>query len=246
MSEKKKESSFINVKAFTSALIVIAVLMVLTYVLTLVIPCEGIAFLKWLASPVLVLGAEGSATLIAVLIFLLVIGGIFNAMDKRGIMRYMLDRISARYGGSRYKLMSVIVLFFMAMGSLMGSFEECVPLVPIVTALAIRLGWDAVTGMGMSLLAVGCGFAAGVFNPFTVGIAQELAGLPMFSGWWFRAIGFVLIYLLLMLFLRARAKAVDTGVKQEGLIGFTPDKRMDRAILCFAVIMGIGLAIGLA
>ena len=146
MSEKKKESSFINVKAFTSALIVIAVLMVLTYVLT----------------------------------------------------------------------------------------------------LAIRLGWDAVTGMGMSLLAVGCGFAAGVFNPFTVGIAQELAGLPMFSGWWFRAIGFVRIYLLLMLFLRARKKAVDTGVKQEGLIGFTPDKRMDRAILCFAVIMGIGLAIGLA
>lgn len=246
MSEKKKESSFINVKAFTSALIVIAVLMVLTYVLTLVIPCEGIPFLKWLASPVLVLGAEGSATLIAVLVFLLVIGGIFNAMDKRGIMRYMLDRISARYGGSRYRLMSVIVLFFMAMGSLMGSFEECVPLVPIVTALAIRLGWDAVTGMGMSLLAVGCGFAAGVFNPFTVGIAQELAGLPMFSGWWFRAIGFVLIYLLLMYFLRARAKAVDTGVKQEGLTGFVPDKRMDRAILCFAVIMGIGLAIVMA
>ena len=246
MAEKKQDKSFINMRAFTSALIVIAVLMVITYVLTWIIPCEGIPFLKWIASPVLVLGAEGSATLIAVLVFLLVIGGIFNAMDRRGIMRYMLDRISARYGDSRYRLMAVVVLFFMAMGSLMGSFEECVPLVPIVTALSIRLGWDAITGMGMSLLAVGCGFAAGVFNPFTVGIAQELAGLPMFSGWWFRAIAFVLIYCLLMVFLRARAKAVDTGVKQEETGSFIRDPKMDKAVLLFACIMGAGLILVMA
>ena len=81
----------------------------------------------------------------------------------------------------------------MAMGALVGSFEEIVPLVPIVVALAIRLGWDRVTGMAMSLLAVGCGFASGVMNPFTVGVAQSLAGLPMFSGIWLRCVSFVLI-----------------------------------------------------
>ena len=47
----------------------------------------------------------------------------------------------------------------MAMGSLIGSFEECIPLVPIVVALAINLGWDALTGVGMSLLAIGCGLS---------------------------------------------------------------------------------------
>ena len=62
----------------------------------------------------------------------------------------------------------------MALGSFIGSFEECVPLVPMVVALAVRLGWDSLTGLGMSLLAIGCGFAAGVCNPFTVGVAQEL------------------------------------------------------------------------
>ena len=72
------------------------------------------------------------------------------------------------------------------------------PLTPIVVALAVRLGWDAVTGLGMSLLAVGCGFASGVCNPFTVGVAQSLAGLPMFSGVWLRGVGFILIYALLM------------------------------------------------
>ena len=242
MADKEKKSgSFINIRAFASAIIVIAVLMAATYILTLVTPCEGISFIKWIASPLLVLGAEGSATLIAVLIFLLVIGGIFNSLDKRGILRYMLDRLTSRYGAKRYTLMAVIVLFFMSLGSLIGSFEECVPLVPIVVALSVRLGWDAIIGLGMSLLAVGCGFAAGVFNPFTVGIAQELAGLPMFSGWWFRSIGFVLIYLLLMAFLRARARAVDTGVTDFSESSFTADKKMDRAVILFASILGAGL-----
>ena len=58
--------------------------------------------------------------------------------------------------------------------SMIGSFEECVPLVPIVVALAVDFGWNALTRIGMSLLAAGCGFAAGVCNPFTIGVAQQL------------------------------------------------------------------------
>ncbi|MCQ2401401.1 MAG: hypothetical protein MJ059_05700 [Lachnospiraceae bacterium] len=58
--------------------------------------------------------------------------------------------------------------------------------------------------MAMSLLSVGCGFSAGVFNPFTIGICQELAGLPMFSGAWIRAINFACIYALLLIFTSTR------------------------------------------
>ena len=96
----------------------------------------------------------------------------------------MLDRITYRYANVRYRLLFIIPLFFMVLGTMVGSFEECVPLVPIVVSLAVKLGWDKLTGICMSLLAVGCGFAAGVCNPFTVGVAQQLAGLPMFSGAW--------------------------------------------------------------
>ena len=131
--------------------------------------------------------------MIAVIVFLLVIGGVFNSLEKCNLMKYMLDRITSRFGQKRYQLLAVITLFFMALGSFIGSFEECIPLVPIVVVLAVSLGWDPLTGVGMSLLAVGCGFAAGVCNPFTIGVAQELAGLPMFSGIWFRALAFVLI-----------------------------------------------------
>ncbi len=47
----------------------------------------------------------------------------------------------------------------------MGIFEEVIPLVPIIVALAYRLGWDSLTGLGMSLLASAFGFSAAVSNP---------------------------------------------------------------------------------
>jgi len=189
-----------------------------------------------------VLGAPGSGTLIAVIVFLLVIGGVFNALDRCGLMKYMLDRIANRFGAVRYRLMAVIILFFMAMGSMIGSFEECVPLVPIVVALAVKLGWDALTGVGMSLLAVGCGFAAGICNPFTVGVAQELAGLPMFSGLWMRALAFVLIYILLLVFVRRYAKAIERPLSVPAAEDcFRRDRRMDRALTAFSLILGAGI-----
>lgn len=118
-------------------------------------------------------------------------------------------------------------------------------MVPIVVALAVRFGWDPLTGLAMSLLSVGCGFAAGVFNPFTIGIAQELAGLRMFSGAWFRAIGFVLIYALLLIFTRRHAKKVDRGVSAEG-DDFVRDEKKEKGVLLFAVILFTGIALVLS
>lgn len=259
----------ISVKSFLTAIIVIFALMTASYILTLTIPagsfvrflggsgnlviesadnffyCEGgISFGKWLLSPILVLGASGSGTLIAVIVFLLVIGGIFNSLDRCGLMHYMLQKTAHRFHAVRYRLMAVIVLLFMAMGAMIGSFEECVPMVPIVVSLAVSLGWDALTGIGMSLLAAGCGFASGVCNPFTVGVAQQLAGLPMFSGVWLRLVSFAVIYLLLLGFLRFHARKVQRALEDTGATSqFTAESKMDRALVFFAGILGSGIAL---
>ena len=133
MSAKADEKKGLNIsaKSFLSAILVIFVLMAGTYLLTFLVPGGGIPFWKWLLSPILVLGAEGNGSLIAVIAFLLVVGGVFNSLEKGGLMRYLLDWITDRFGKSRYALMAIITLFFMAMGSFIGSFEECVPLVPL-------------------------------------------------------------------------------------------------------------------
>ncbi|MBE5892009.1 MAG: YfcC family protein [Lachnospiraceae bacterium] len=243
----EKKGLNISAKSFISALAVIFVLMVLTYILTFIVPGGGIPFWKWALSPVLVLGAEGNGSLIAVLAFLLVIGGVFNSLEKGGLMRYLLDRITYRFGKNRYALLAVITLFFMSMGAFIGSFEECVPLVPIVVALAIRLGWDAFSGLGMSLLAAGCGFASGVCNPFTVGVAQELAGLPMFSGMWLRMLSFMMIYGLLWFFLYRHVKKIERPLDEEIVKAeFQGAKSMDRGLICFVGIVGVGILLVLS
>lgn len=262
----------IGVRSFLIAIGIIFLLMVATYILTLVVPGGeyartvdasgntvidteggfhyvdgGIPFWKWLLSPVLVLGAEGSGTIIAVLIFLLVIGGVFNSLTAGGLMNYMLGSIVNRFGNVKYKLMAVLILFFMAMGSLVGSFEEVIPMAPIVVALAVALGWDRVTGIAMSLLAAGCGFAAGIANPFTIGVAQGLAGLPMFSGIWLRILSFALIYILLLFYVRKHALRADKPVEDGAVsLGYTRDPKMDRGLKVFATILGIGIIIVLS
>lgn len=247
MKQEKTSGLSISVKSFISAILIIFVLMLITYGLTFLIPGGSLPFWKFILSPVLVLGAEGNATLIAVIAFLLVIGGIFNCLTECGLMNYMLNKLVNKFAAVRYRLMAIMILFFMAMGSLIGSFEEVIPMTPIVVALSIGLGWDAVTGLGMSLLAVGCGFAAGIANPFTIGIAQGIAGLPMFSGLWFRALSFCLIYALLLLFLRSHAKKIEKPVqelpKQED---FTEDAALNRGLRLFAILLGIGILLVLS
>ncbi len=266
MENKPKKQLNVSVRSFVTAILVIFILMVTSYILSIIIPAgeyqripdengnlvidttagfeyvEGnLSFLKWLLSPILVLGAEGNGALIAVIAFLLVIGGIFTALDRCGLMRYMLDRLAAKFGGVRYRLMAIIIFFFMALGAMVGSFEECVPLVPIVVALSLKLGWDRFTGVGMSLLAVGCGFASGVCNPFTVGVAQQLASLPMFSGAWLRIVAFALIYALLFFFVYFYAKKIEKPVGIASDHEFVADKKMDRATVCFAAILSAGI-----
>ena len=247
MDEKQNKGLNIGVRSFLISIGIIFLLMVATYILTLIIPGRGISFIKWLLSPILVLGAPGSGTIIAVLIFLLVIGGIFNSLTVGGLMNYMLSKLVNRFGDVKYKLMAVLVLFFMTMGSLVGSFEEIIPMAPIVVALAVALGWDKVTGLAMSLLAAGCGFAAGIANPFTIGIAQGLAGLPMFSGIWFRALSFVFIYALLLWYIRRHAIAIEnTDSRGAAHVEYTDDPRMNRGIKAFAIILGAGILIVLS
>lgn len=271
MAKTEKKGLGISAKSFIGAIVIILALMCLTYAVTFVIPGGeysraldengmevivtdsfqlvdgGMPLWKWLLSPILVLGADGGGAIIAVIVFLLVIGGIFTALDKCGLMEYMLKKIVHRFGSTRYTLLSLIILFFMSMGAFIGSLEECVPLVPIVVGLSVALGWDELTGLGMSVLSAGCGFAAGVCNPFTVGVAQELAGLPMFSGMWLRFIAFLLIYGIVHFFVKRHALKIAKPIETLKLHDeFRDDKKMDKALVIFASVLGVGILVVLS
>jgi uncharacterized ion transporter superfamily protein YfcC len=228
-----KSGAQISTKAFLQAVAIIFFLMMVAGILTRVVPAGRYARVevdgrqvidatsftfterpnypvwRWFTAPFEVLGAEGNITVIAIILFILLVGVAFAVMDKSGILKSVISRIIKAFGGRKYAMMLVITFFFMALGAFFGIFEEVIPLVPIIIALAFSLGWDSLIGLGMSILATNVGFSMAVFNPFTIGVSQKLAGLPMFSGALPRLVLFIVGYAILALFLRAYAKKID-------------------------------------
>ncbi len=246
MKQKETKGLNISVTGFAAAIGILFALMTLTYILTLVIPGGNIPFWKWLLSPVLVLGSAQGGTLIAVMIFLLIIGGTFNALDRSGTMDYMLRKIVHAAGHRKYLLLSMVTLFFLSMGAFVGSFEECIPLVPLSVVLAVAMGWDELVGLGMSLGAVACGFSTGVLNPFTTGVAQTLMDLPVFSGISLRLLTYVVIYGCLLLFLIPYAKKCERRnategkpVSTEGISAFVRKEHLEASMKFFVGTIGV-------
>ena len=230
---EEKSSIRISTKAFVSSIIILLVLMILAGTLTYVIPRgsyervevdgnvaivpdtyafndgEPYPVWRWFTAPVEVLFSSDAVTVIFIIAFIFIIGGVFTVLDKCGMLKYIMMVLVRRFSRAKYKLMACLMLFFMLFGSVFGIFEELVALVPIVIVLSYALGWDSLTGLGMSALAAGFGFSAATMNPFTLGVAQKLVGLDTFSGLLFR-VGFLAVcYLCLYLFVSRYAKKVE-------------------------------------
>lgn len=231
--EKEKSGIQISKKSFLSSVIILLLLMIAAGVLTQLLPAgeyqritidgretidadsfkfiENVnyTFYRWFTAPVEVLWSSDSLTVIVIILFILFIGGTFTILEKSGIVKYAMDRIVKRFNSNKYILISVLTLFFMAFGSVFGIFEELIALVPICVTLSYSFGWDSLVGLGMSALASGFGFAAAIFNPFSVGVAQKLAGLPPFSGFMYRIFIFAIIYALILFFLLKYARKIE-------------------------------------
>ena len=124
-----------------------------------------------------------------VIAFVLFIGGVFGVLAATGAIDAGLRRtVEAARRSPRLEraLIPVFVGLFSLGGAVFGMAEETIPFVLIFVPLALALGYDRLTGAAIPFLGSAAGFAAAFFNPFTVGVAQGIAGVPLFSGAGFR------------------------------------------------------------
>jgi len=175
------------------------------------IEAERLPIYRWFSAPIEVLFSSDGPRILALLILLLIVGGSFTLLHESGALKYTIDVLVSRYASRKNSLLLLTTFSFMVLGSALGLFEEVVPFVPIVVNLSLQMGWDEFTGLGMSILAAGFGFASATFNPFTVLLAQSLAGLPIFSGLWLRLIVFGVVYVILVLFLMSHVRKIEKG-----------------------------------
>lgn len=128
-----------------------------------------------------------------IIIFILMVGGAFwilnnsHAIDV-GVMAFLRKvRQLGRYKfirklGVDNIIITMVMLLFSLFGAIFGMSEETIAFVVVFIPLAIQMGYDSITGVCMCYVAAHVGFAGAMLNPFTIGIAQGIAGLPLFSG----------------------------------------------------------------
>ena len=123
----------------------------------------------------------------ASLIFLIFLaGGVFGVVDRTGALRHGVEWLAGRLQNRERLMVPLSCIVFAIAGAVESMWEEFVALTPVLVLLTRRVGFDAVTAVGMSLGAAGVGAAFSPMNPFGVGIAQKFAELPLMSGWEFR------------------------------------------------------------
>jgi uncharacterized ion transporter superfamily protein YfcC len=136
--------------------------------------------------------------------FVLVVGGAFAVVQKTDAIDTGIRSIARMHEHSalvRAALIPVFVTLFSLGGATFGMNEEAIPFVLIFVPLALALGYDTITGVSIPFLGSQAGFGAAFLNPFNVGIAQGIAGVPVFSGIGYRLIVWVATTTVTILFL---------------------------------------------
>ncbi len=132
-----------------------------------------------------------------IIVFILIIGGAFWIMNEskaidvaiHSVLRFSKrlehNRIVARFGSDNI-IFVLIMTIFSIFGAVFGMSEETIAFVIIFVPLAISMGYDSIVGVSLCFVAAALGFAGAILNPFTIGIAQGLSNLPLFSGMEYR------------------------------------------------------------
>lgn len=124
-------------------------------------------------------GIQGGSDIIA---FLFIIGGAFGIMDATGAVRSGMGTLVRKMRGREILFIPVCMLIFGCGAAFAGNNEEYLAFLPLVITICMAMGFDSLTALGILFAAVAAGYGAGCTQAFTVGVAQGIAGLPMFSG----------------------------------------------------------------
>ena len=179
-------------------------------------------------------GMKQSSGLIFMIMFL---GGMFGVLRASGAMDAAIDRLVAKTGGRVAILVPVLMVAISAGSAFLGLISEYLLIIPIMLALAERLKLSALFGLAVVAVAAKIGYLASVANPVALVIAQPIAGVPVFSGWWLRlAIWIVLLTIGIFAVLRlARVEGTGTAPTSHTSVPLPPRQ--------LGIVLSLGVAV---
>jgi len=165
---------------------------------------------RWFTAPFEVL-FDGFGILHGLIAFILIAGGALNIVIKSDGMKALMTILVKKFKKAKYSLIWATTLFFMLFAAFFGIFEEGIMLLPMMLILAKFMGWKKEVGLMICLLALGVGFMMDLTNPFTIGLASNIAGISVIDGIWFRLIGFIILWVATSSFIVWYAKRKGKG-----------------------------------
>lgn len=246
VKNKEKAFSSINIKSFVLVTVILVAILFAVGVITNFIPqgafqynengeiipgtyaqgqVQGIAFWRVLTAPVRVFFGPDALTIIMISLFLLIMSGVFNVMEKTDGVKAIINKTVKKFSGRKLLVVCILVFFFMAFGSFFGMFEELVTLLPLAIVFMLSMGYDTLTGVGVCMLSACFGFSSAITNPFSVGLAFQYAKEPILSGVWLRIIFFVLVYAIVCTFLILHIKKIKAHPEKSLTFSVDLEKR---------------------
>ena len=167
-------------------------------------------------------GLEQSAEIIA---FLFIVGGAFSLITRTKAIDSAIARVVSIFKGNELLIIPIIFTLFSLGGATFGMTEEAIPFITILTPLMLALGFDSILAVGISYLGCIVGFATAMLNPFTVGIAQSIAEITLFSGVVYRSILWVITTIVGIIFLMIYAGRIKKNPQLSPMYKLDEEKR---------------------
>jgi uncharacterized ion transporter superfamily protein YfcC len=140
----------------------------------------GVPLRPWHAALTAIPRGMGAAQ--DVIFFIFIVGGVIAVLRATGSVDALIGAAIRALGGRPVLLVAGMTLLFALGSGTIGMAEEYLPFVPILVAMARAMRMDAVVALGIVYVGCGVGYGCAPLNPFTVVIAQEIAGLEVYSG----------------------------------------------------------------
>ncbi len=192
-----------------------------------------------------------------IIFFLLIIGGMFSILNGNGALNVGIANMLKALTGKEFLIIPIFMILFGAGSAFCGNFEEYLVFVPLILACCITVGYDSLTAVGIIFVAAAAGYGGAVTNAFTVGIAQKICGVPLFSGMGLRIVLFISLELSSIIYVIWYARFVKNNPKLGGAYAYdkeyNQDKRLDlenipaltfrQSLVIIIFLAGIGFAV---
>lgn len=166
-------------------------------------------------------GIVGSGGIMA---FIFIISGSVEIIRATGALDTFILHLINKLRGKDTILLAFVTIIFTLFGAIFGFAEETIPFIPLGISMALALGYDRLVGFDIVRTAAWIGFAGAFLNPFSIGVAQSIAELPLFSGLGYRIICYVIFTIIGLWFVLGYAKKVKADPTNSLIYGYEGDR----------------------